>query len=78
MAQIKPPEHFSFNSTDWIDWYADWEQYLILSELERKTDAVKISALLYTMGTRKAQKIMRTFRYGKKRVEENENPGQYQ
>ena len=74
---VEPPKRFTFEAKDWPDWYADWKQYIIISEIQGKTDEVKISTLLYTMGTRKAQKIMQTFRYGKKRTEHPSNEGEY-
>ena len=52
-----------FEARDWPDWYAEWQQYIIISVIQGKTDEIKISTLLYTMGTRKAQKIMQTFCY---------------
>ena len=70
MAQslFQPPGQFSFKPADWLDWYADWKRYIALTEIDQKADATKISALLYNMGTRKAEKVMQTFKYGKKRV----------
>ena len=46
------------------------------SQRKGKTDEIKISTLLYTMGPRKAQKIMQTFRYGKKKTEHPSNEGE--
>ena len=58
---------FSFNAADWPDWYADWKHYIQLNEISTKSDAAKISALLYNMGTFKAE-VMQTFQYDKKRI----------
>lgn len=72
---FQPPGHFSFNATDWHDWSADWRRYIQLTEISEKSDAIKISALLYNMGTRKAEKVMQTFQYGKKRIPDPANEG---
>ena len=65
---FQPPGHFLFNAADWHDCYADWSWYNQLTEIGEKSDAVKISALLYNIGTLNAEKVMQTFQYGKKRI----------
>lgn len=45
-----------------------------LVEIDQKPDKMKISALLYNMGTRKAEKVMQTFKYGKKRIPDANEP----
>ena len=64
----KPPGQFSFNASDWPDWYADWKRYVLLTEINAKDDIHKINALLYHMGTRRAERVMQTFSYGEKTV----------
>ena len=70
MAQsiYKSPSEFSFKATDWQAWSVAWTRYMRLAEIHKQNDEHQIDALVYHMGTDKAEKVMGTFKYGKKAI----------
>ena len=65
MAKLDPPSKFSFKANEWEDWIADFSEYRIATELDDNDGRVQVSALMYTMGAKKAREIYSTFKYGK-------------
>ena len=65
---IKPPEKFSFLAKDWKPWFADGNRYRRLSKLKDEVESDQIDSLIYHMGSRDAENLMRTFKYGKRTV----------
>ena len=87
MAKLDPPVKFSFKANEWEDWIADFGEYRIATELDDSDGRVQVSALMYTMGAKKAREIYNTFKYGKVTVanpsgsgtvEADESPDDYE
>ena len=46
---------FLIQRRDWHDWYTDWRWYIQVIEIGEKSNAEKISALLYNMGQQQSK-----------------------
>ena len=64
----KPPEQFSFVAGKWKSWIAQWNRFRKLIKNNKEDEEQQIDALIYHMGTSKAEGIMKTFKYGKRQI----------
>jgi hypothetical protein len=62
----KSPDVFSFKATEWEAWIVSWKRYRKLTKIDKEDDETQIDALIYHLGTQKAENIMATFKNGKK------------
>ena len=62
MAKFQAPKEFSFEPVEWAAWRERYERYCRACKLDTEDDAVRIDALIYSMGD-KADKIVKTFTY---------------
>ena len=62
MAKFQTPKEFSFESVEWAAWRERYERYCWTCKLDTEDDAVRIDALIYSMGD-KCDKIVQTFSY---------------
>jgi transposase InsO family protein len=59
-----PPAKFSFKAAEWTDWLSEFARYRIATKLHKETGDIQRDALLYSMGVKEAEKIMKTFTWG--------------
>jgi hypothetical protein len=76
MAKFDPPPKFSFRSNEWEEWLQDFQRFRIASKLHKEEGDVQRDSLLYCMGSRKAEQVMTSFRWGKTRVPDPNNANQ--
>lgn len=63
MSRFKPPEPLNFNNpSEWEDWKERFARYRIASKLNKDTDEVQISALIYSMG-KEAEHIFKSLQF---------------
>ena len=62
MAKFQAPKEFSLEPVEWAAWRERYERYCRACKLDAEDDAIRIDALIYSMGD-KADKIMKTFSY---------------
>ena len=63
-----PPPKYSFIAAEWEEWSREYKRYARLIKVVTEPDDRRIDSLLYQMGNAKAERIMKTFKYGKKTV----------
>lgn len=68
MTKFDPPGKFSFRSNEWEDWLQDFQRFRIASKLHKEDGDVQRDSLLYCMGSKKAEQVLNTFKWGKTRV----------
>ena len=68
--QFQPPKPFSFISKEWQDWYSSYRSFTKLTNICKENEETQIVSLTYHMGTREAEAIMKTFKYGKKTIQD--------
>ena len=47
---IQPPEEFSFKASDWEKYLTRFSRFRVVSELDKKSEELQVSTLLYMMG----------------------------
>ncbi len=57
---VKPPESFTFNPTDWMKWKNRFERYHSLSKLKDTSGKQQVDMLLCCMGE-KGEQILKSF-----------------
>ena len=51
MPKFSPPESFDFSRPEkWPEWITRFERYRVATELDKKSDAIQINTLIYSMG----------------------------
>ena len=59
---LKGPSNFNFhNPTEWVSWKRNYMRYFEADEIEKKSESVQVSNLIYHMGP-EAERILDQFR----------------
>jgi hypothetical protein len=71
MAKFDPPGKFSFKASEWTDWLNEFKRFRSATKLNSEDGAVQRHSLLYAMGVKEAEKILKTFRWGEDESDSN-------
>ena len=64
MARFNPPAEFDFTKLQtWLEWRKWWNRFYIASELDKKSETVQVSSLLYSMG-QQSETVFQAFTFG--------------
>ena len=72
-ARYNPPPRFSFRAADWEEWSEDFMRFRRATKLHKEHGDVQRDSFLYSMGTKQAVQIMKTFKWA---VDENGDPAE--
>lgn len=63
MATFSPPDKFSFQAAEWKDWIASYQRFRIASKNHKEEGEIQRDSLIYAMGVKEAEKILKTFTF---------------
>ena len=70
MIRFNPPDQFDFSKPHtWPDWKQRWNRFFIASEMDKKSKAVQVSSLLYSMG-QQSETVFQAFIFGEDESED--------
>ena len=63
MAKFDPPPKFSFRPNEWLEWIEEFGRFRTATKLNKEDGDVQRDSLLYSMGGREANRILRTLTF---------------